>query len=68
MADPKAHRRYLDYRERHMYFGKAERMLSMEEYITLDVELDALVAKGEDFRDDEEEQRFTELARLLFRD
>ncbi|MDB4945538.1 MAG: hypothetical protein JWP97_5072 [Labilithrix sp.] len=68
MADPKAHKRYLDYRERHVYFGRAERLLGMEEYITLDVELDALMAKGEDGRDDEEEQRFDELAKLLFRD
>lgn len=65
--DQRAHKRYLEYRERHGYFGKSERLLSLAEYGLLEPELTALDAKG-DRRDDDEEARFEELARMLFRD
>ena len=67
-AEQQAHKRYLEYRERHVYFGKSERLLTLAEYGPLEIELKALVAKGEDARDDEEEARFDELAKVLFRD
>jgi hypothetical protein len=66
--DPATHKRFLDYRERHKYFGKRQKLLSMPEFETLDKEHRALDAKGEDGRDDEEEQRHAELSRLLLRD
>lgn len=66
-ADPATHKRYLEYRDRHAYFGKSERLLSMAEYGPAETELAALEAKGES-RDDEEEARFAVLARVLFRD
>ena len=66
-ADQQAHKRYLEYRERHAYFGKAERLLTLTEYTLLEPELTALDAKG-DTRDDDEEERFDVLAKLLFRD
>ena len=66
--DPATHTRYLDYRERHAYFGKAKPILAMAEFEALDREQRALDAKGEEKRDDEEESRFQELCVLLFRD
>ena len=66
--DPATHKRFLDYRERHKYFGKRIQLLSMAEFEPLDKEHQALFAKGEEGRDDEEEQRFAELSRLLLRD
>jgi hypothetical protein len=67
--DPKVHSRFLDYRERYLYFAKGVKapQLSAEEFALADAEHRALVAKG-DARDDEEEARVEELARLLFRD
>ena len=67
-TDPQAHKRYLEYRERHSYFGKAEKLLSLADYVPLEKELAELDAKGEERRDDEEAARFEELARVLFRD
>ena len=67
-TDRQAHKRYLEYRDRHSYFGKSEKLLTLEEYSPLETELAALEAKGEDGRDDEEEARFSELAKWLFRD
>ena len=67
-TDPQAHKRYLEYRDRHSYFGKSEKLLTLAEYTPLEKELGELEAKGEDGRDDEEEVRFAELARVLFRD
>jgi hypothetical protein len=68
MTDPQVHKRYLDYRDRHAYFGKLTKLLSMAEFIPLDAEHNALDAKGEDGRDDEETARFEEVSKVLFRD
>ena len=67
--DPKVHSRFLDYRERYIYFAKGVKapQLSAEEFTLADGEYRALHAKGE-ARDDEEEARLEELARMLFRD
>ena len=67
-TDPQAHKRYLEYRDRHSYFGRAEKILKLADYVPLEKELADLEAKGEELRDDEEEARYTELARMLFRD
>jgi len=66
--DPATHKRFLDYRERHAYFGKREKLLAMAEFEALDREHRTLDAKGEDARDDEEQERYAELSRLLLRD
>jgi hypothetical protein len=67
--DPKVHARYLDYRERYIYFAKGLKapQLSGDDFATADAEYRVLDAKG-DAREDEEEVRFAELAKLLFRD
>jgi hypothetical protein len=67
--DPKVHARFLDYRERYIYFAKGVKapQLSADEFVAADGEHRALAAKGE-ARDDEEDARFQELAKLLFRD
>ena len=65
--DHATHKRYLDYRERHHYFGAATPLLTREQFIAADTELRALDAKG-DARDDDEEARYEELAKVLFRD
>jgi hypothetical protein len=67
-TDPQAHKRYLEYRDRHSYFGRTEKILSLEAFVPLELELAQLDSKGEDARDDEEQARFDELARILFRD
>jgi hypothetical protein len=67
--DPKVHSRFLDYRERYIYFAKGVKapQLTADEFVLADAEYRALDAKG-DTREDEEEARLEELARLLFRD
>ena len=65
--DPTTHKIYLDYRERHVYFGGKKALLTATEFVAADAEVRALDAMG-DARDDEEEARFVELLRLLFRD
>lgn len=65
--DPATHKRYLDYRERHRYFGGAAALLAREQFIAADAEHRALDEKG-DRRDDDEEARYEELSKLLFRD
>ena len=65
--EPTAHKRYLDYLERHRYFGEAKAVLTREQFVEADDEQRALDAKG-DRRDDEEEARYEELSKLLFRD
>jgi len=67
--DPDQHKRFLDYRDRHVYFGKESGRppLSMDEFAKMDTEQRALEARG-DARDDEEEARFAQLCQLLFRD
>ncbi len=67
-TDREVHARYLEYRDRHGYFGATKKLIPMAEFIALDAEHNALEAKGEDGRDDEEEARFEELSTLLFRD
>lgn len=66
--DPETHKRYLDYRARHGYFGATTPILGREDFIAADAEQRALEAKGEDARDDEEDARWQELNQLLFRD
>lgn len=66
-VDPAVHKRYLEYRERHRYFGGAAALLTREEFVDADTEQRALDAKGE-ARDDDEEARFAELSQALFRD
>jgi len=66
--DPETHRRYLDYCERHTYFGAGKPRLGMTEFLPLDAEHGELETKGEETRDDEEEARFVELSTILFRD
>jgi hypothetical protein len=66
--DPETHKRYLDYRDRHEYFGATTPILTREQFLPVDAEQRTLEAKGEDGRDDEEEARYAELSTLLFRD
>lgn len=65
--DPATHQRFLEYRDRHGYFGSSKPVLTREQFLAADAEQRALDAKG-DARDDEEEARWTELSELLFRD
>jgi hypothetical protein len=66
-VDPETHRRFLDYRARHEYFGGAVALLSRDQFLAADAEHRALDAKGGS-RDDDDEARFEELSKLLFRD
>ena len=66
--DPEIHKRYLDYREKCVYFHKLGKELKPAEFEALDKEQRALAALGEDKRDDDEEARFEELSALLLRD
>jgi beta-xylosidase len=66
-VDPETHKRYLDYRDRHAYFGATTPILTREQFLAADAEQRELEAKG-DSRDDEEEARWDELSKLLFRD
>ena len=67
--DPRVHRRFLDYRERHAAFARSADgpPLAYEPFAAADAEQAALDAKG-DARTDEEEARFAELCKLLYRD
>lgn len=65
--DRATHQRFLEYRERHDYFGGSTPLLSNAEFLAADAEHAELEAKGEG-RDDEEEVRFADLSELLFRD
>lgn len=68
--DPATHKRFLEYRDRYVYFGAETRLpvLTADEFTAADAEQRALDAMGEEGRDDEEEARYRELSRLLFRD
>jgi hypothetical protein len=66
-VDQATHKRYLDYLERHSYFGRSAQPVSMTDFEALDREQLELDAKDER-RDDEEEARYEELSKLLFRD
>jgi hypothetical protein len=65
--NPQVHKRYLDYRELFVYFGRKITILSAEEFAPADAEYKALEAKGKK-RSEEEDAHFRELAHLLFRD
>jgi hypothetical protein len=67
--DPATHKRYLEYRERYGYFGKERKapQLDPDAFAAADAEHRSLEARAGEL-DDEEEARFVELARLLFRD
>jgi hypothetical protein len=67
--DARAHKRFLDYRERFTYFAKETRaqLLLQEQFVSADAERQSLEEKGAQ-RDDEEEARFAELTKLLFLD
>jgi len=66
--DPATHKRFLEYRDRFTYFGRGGmKRLGPDEFAVADADQRALEAKG-DSRDDEEEAKFGELTRLLFRD
>lgn len=66
-VDPETHKRFLDYRDRHGYFGGTTALLTREQFVAADAEQRQLEAKGEE-RDDEEEARWVELSKLLYRD
>jgi len=68
--DPITHKRFLEYRERYGYFGAETKqpILSAEQFIEADAEQRVLEGQGEDGRDEEEEARFVELSKRLFRD
>ena len=68
--DQPTHKRFLDYRERHVYFGAETRRpaLTAKEFASADAAQRTLDAMGEEGRDDEEEARFRELSKLLLRD
>jgi hypothetical protein len=61
------HKRYLEYRDLHVYFGGKKPILAPADFTAADAEYGVLDAKGE-ARDDEEEARLAELATLLHRD
>ncbi len=65
--DPETHKRFLEYRDRHAYFGSTKPILTRDQFLAADAEQRQLEAKG-DARDDEEEVRYEELSQLLFRD
>jgi hypothetical protein len=68
-TDPAVHKRYLEYREKHAYFGnQLVKLIAMSEFEPLDAEHRVLDAMGEDGRDDDEEARYAEISAILFRD
>jgi hypothetical protein len=66
-VDRDAHRRYLEYRDRHAYFGATTPVMTRDDFLRADEEQRTLDAKGES-RDDEEEARYAELSKILLRD
>jgi hypothetical protein len=65
--DPHVHKRYLDYRELFIYFGRKITILSADEFAEADAEHRVLAGKAKG-RSPAEEARFVELAGVLFRD
>jgi hypothetical protein len=63
--DPAQHKRFLDYRDLHVYFGSKKPAMGWDSFHQLDNEYKELVSRK---RDDEEEVRFEELGNLLHRD
>lgn len=66
-VDKATHKRYLEYRERHEYFGSTAPVLDREAFLAADAEQRLLDDKGE-ARDEDEEARWLELSKQLFRD
>jgi hypothetical protein len=66
-VDPASHKRYLDYRERHAYFGRRLALMTMAEFVAAEKEYQELAARAAE-RDDDDEARFALLERLLLRD
>jgi hypothetical protein len=68
--DPKTHRRFLDYRERHAYFGRDDlkKPLTMQEFAAFDAEYAALVARPRAELGQAGSERLAELMRVLLRD
>ena len=64
--DRHLHKRYLDYRETFVYFGRNMVLMSAAEFTVADEELRTLDAKGQK-RNEAEEARKIELDRVLFR-
>ena len=67
MTDSTIHRLFLDYRERHAYFGRSQAMLTFDEFVTREDERRELLTKGET-RTDDEEARLAELEVELLHD
>jgi hypothetical protein len=65
--DRRVHKRYLDYRERYVYFGRNKPLLSAVDFERLSDEANLLQARGEE-RDDEDEERFALLLEVLLLD
>jgi len=65
--DQSTHKRFLEYRDLHVYFGGKKPLLTAAEFTEADMTYAELFAKGDD-RDDEEEVRFAEVANLIHRD
>jgi hypothetical protein len=65
--DPALHKRFLDYRDRHRYFGGGAPPLDFDAFAKAEEEFRALEALG-DARSDEDEVRFAELMTKLHRD
>lgn len=67
--DRETHRRFLQYREAFPYWNApSAKMLSREEFITLDAELVALEARGRDSWSGDDARRAGALKRRLLRD
>lgn len=66
--DPATHKRFLDYRERHGYFGRHVPALDMTRFVEADREHRALAAKPEGARSEQEQTRLEELAHVLLVD
>jgi hypothetical protein len=64
--DRETHARFLEYRDRHTYFGKGA-ALDMAAFAKADLELRELERKAAS-RDDEEEARYADLVALLLLD
>jgi len=67
-VDPETHKRFLAYRDKHGYFGGTSPILGRDAFLAADKEQRELEAKGDDGRDDDDEARWAELSKLLFRD
>jgi hypothetical protein len=62
--EPAQHKRFIDYRELHQYFGAKSQPMPWDSFHLLDNEFRELENRK---RDDEEEVRFEELGMLLHR-